>query len=154
VNVGSAGNTLDPIQGAITVNGQGNTTLNFNDLSGNPAAGYDYELAQNSFSRTVTATTTFSGIATLNLHAANKNVNGPGQNQLTVASTAAGTTYNVYGGTGFNQFVVGDTLNGIQGGLFLHGSGTGDTAVSIYDILDQSPQAFLLTAGPTSQSGM
>jgi autotransporter-associated beta strand protein len=154
VNVGSAGNTLDPIQGALTVNGQGNSTLNFNDLSGNPAAGYDYELSQNSFSRTATAATTFSGIATLNLHAANKNVNGPGENQLTVASTAPGTTYNVYGGTGFNQFVVGDTLNGIQGALFLHGSGNGFTAVSIYDIFDQSPQTFLLTAGPTSQSGM
>jgi hypothetical protein len=154
VNIGSSANTLDPIQGAITVNGQGNTTLNFNDLSGNPAAGYDYELSQNSFSRTGTATTTFSGIATLNLHAANKNVNGPGENQLSVGSTAPGTTYNVYGGTGFNQFVVGETLNGIQGALFLHGSGTGFTAVSIYDIFDQSPQAFLLTAGPTSQSGM
>jgi hypothetical protein len=162
VNVGSAANTLDPIQGAVTVTGaSGNTTLNFNDKGGTPGAApnqeYAYSLAQNTFSRTGTATVTFSGIATVNLDAAN--AGGSGFNALGVSSTAPGTTYNVYAGTGENLFLVFDinyTLKGIQGPLNLHGTGgfsPNDDAVFLNDVDKTTRHTFRVTAGATFQSG-
>jgi hypothetical protein len=162
VNVGSdpvnlPQSILDGVQGAVTVTGTGgNTTLNFNDQGGNPGPGqaYSYTLEQDTFSRTGTATVTFTGMTTVNVNGANAG----NANVLSVASTLPGTTYNVNAGTGGNQFIVAgdkannDTLNGIQGPLFLHGNGL--TTVSMYDILDPTPQTFTLTAGTTSQSGV
>jgi hypothetical protein len=162
VKVGDANNTLGGIQGALDVIGKGNTTLSFNDLGGTPGTApnqaYNYSLAQNSFSRTGTATVTFSGLTTVNLQAAN--AAGSGYNVLGVASTAPGTTYNVYAGTGLNEFLVFDinyTLNGIQGPLFLHGTGgslPNDDLVEIDDVDKTTRHTFLMNAGATSQSGV
>src|SRR5262249_35026833 len=98
VNIGSTANQLDPIQGPVTVNGAGgSTTLHFNDQGGTPGAApnqvYNYSLAQDTFSRTGTATVNFYGMANVNLNAAN--AGGSGYNVLGVTSTAPGTTYNV-----------------------------------------------------------
>jgi hypothetical protein len=162
VTVGDANNTLNGIQGALDVTGQGDTTLTFDDKGGTPGAApngaYNYSLAQNSFSRTGTATVTFSGMATVNLQAAN--AAGSGFNDVGVASTAPGTTYQVYAGTGLNEFLVFDsgyTLNGIKGPLFLHGaSGTlpNNDLVSIYDVDKVTRHTYLVNAGATSQSGV
>jgi hypothetical protein len=162
VTVGDANNTLNGIQGALVVTGQGNTTITFDDLGGTPGAApngaYDYSLAQNSFSRTGTATVTFSGMATVNLQAAN--AAGSGFNVVGVASTAPGTTYQVYAGTGLNEFLVFDTnytVNGIKGPLFLHGaSGTlpNNDLVAIYDVDKVTRHTYLVNAGATSQSGI
>jgi hypothetical protein len=162
VNVGSAANTLDPIQGAVTILGAANATLNFNDQNGTPGAVpnqlYRYSLAQDSFSRTGTATVSFSGMATVNLYAAN--AGGSGGNVLGVPSTAPGTITNVYAGTGLNEFLVFDlfyTLNGIQGPLNLHGtSGSlpNDDLVEIDDVDKTARHVFYVNAGATSQSGM
>jgi hypothetical protein len=171
VNVGSdpvnlPQSILDPIQGAVAVNGTGgNTTVNFNDKGGTPGAApnqvYNYSLAQNSFSRTGTATVTFAGMATVNLHAAN--AGGNGFNDLGVSSTAPGTTTNVYAGTGLNEFLVFDinyTLNGIQGALNLHGTGgllPNNDVVFLNDITNPTGHTYLVSAGAASagnQSGM
>jgi hypothetical protein len=161
INVGDANNTLSGIQGALTVIAQGKAALSFNDQGAPVAPGqsYDYEFTQNSFHRTGTASVTFSGIATVNLHAANLGSTG-GYNVLGVASTAPGTAYQLYAGTGENEFIVEDatnTLNGIQGPLFLHGAGgtlPNDDLLEMEDIDKTARHTFLLTAGATSQSGV
>jgi hypothetical protein len=164
VNVGSVFNTLDPIQGAVTVIGQGgNATLNFNDQGGTPGTApnqaYNYSLAGSSFTRTGTATVTFSGMVAVNLYAANAAGSG-GFNDLGVASTAPGTSYSVYAGTGLNEFIVfelGYTLNGIQGPLFLHGAGgslPNDDLVALYDVDKTTRHTLSVNAGATPQSGV
>jgi N-acetylneuraminic acid mutarotase len=162
VNVGSSANTLDPIHGTLSVAGQGaNTSLNFNDQGGTPGAApnqqYVYSLAQNSFSRTGTGTVTWSSVGAVNLYAAN--AAGSGSNALDVASTAPGTTYSVYAGTGLNEFLVFDinyTLNGIRGPLFLHGTGgyiPNNDVVFLNDVDKTTRHTFYVNAGATSQSG-
>jgi hypothetical protein len=162
VDVGSTANTLDTIQGALTVQGQGNTTLNFNDKGGTPGTApnrvYNYYLAQDTFSRTGTATVSFTGMATVNLNAAN--AGSSGYNVLGVFSTAPGTTYNVNAGTGLNEFLVFNisyTINDIQGPLNLHGtSGTlpDDDLVEIFDVDKTTAHTIAVNAGPTPQSGV
>jgi hypothetical protein len=174
INVGSAANTLDPILGAVTVNGQGgNTTLNYNDQGATPSNLYGYTTSATSLYRqqvftsssgtTVSppqAVVTYAGIATVNLYA--HNADSTGENGVGIGGTPAGTTTNVYGGTGFYEYVVEDnagTLNAMHGPLFLHGSGSGSgipnyNLVVMEDIRDQSRQSFLVSAGPSSQSGM
>jgi hypothetical protein len=104
------------------------------------------------------ARVTYAGIATLNVDA--HNADSTGGNFLAVGGTPAGTTTNVYGGTGFYEYVVEDnagTLNAMHGPLFLHGSGSGIpnyNLVVMEDLRDQSRQSFLVTAGTSSQSGM
>jgi hypothetical protein len=166
VNIGSdpvnlPQSILDPIQGAVTVNGAGNTTLNFNDKGGTPGTApnqvYNYALAQSTFSRTGTATVTFYGIAAVNLNAAN--CAGSGFNDLGVFSTAPGTTYNVNAGTGLNEFIVLNisyTINEIQGPLNLHGTGgfiPNDDLVAIYDVDKITRHTLVVNAGDTPQSG-
>jgi hypothetical protein len=162
-NIGSAANTLDPIQGMVSVTGHGgSSTLNFNDQGGTPGTApnqaYNYSLAGSSFTRTGTATVTFSGLGAVNLYAANVAGSG-GFNDLGVASTAPGTTYSLYAGTGLNEFIVADlsyTLNGIQGPLFLHGAGgslPNDDLVALYDVDKTTRHTFYVNAGATPQSG-
>jgi hypothetical protein len=77
-----------------------------------------------------------------------------------VTSTAPGTTYQLYAGTGLNEFIVADlsyTLNGIQGPLFLHGAGgtlPNDDLVALYDVDKITRHTYLVNAGATSQSGV
>jgi hypothetical protein len=173
INLGSnsgiaALSALDPLESAVTLIGSGsggmpNTVVNLDDEGGTPAAApggqyryafqYDAVAGKGSFSRTGTATVTFSGLAAVNLSAADA-----GSNVLDVAATAPGTTYNLYAGTGPNEFDVSDannTLNGIQGPLFLHGTGgsapTDD--VKLTDIDPTTHHTFLVSAGATPQSG-
>jgi hypothetical protein len=168
VTVGDTNNTINGIQSAVTVNGNNSTTLSFNDLNGTPGAApdhaYGYSLGQNSlgqstFNRTGTATVTFSGIATLTLQAANAAGSG-GENVMSVLSTAVGTTYNLYAGTGFNEFNVYDynqTLNSIRGPLNLHGAGgslPNDDLVTLADVDRSNRHTFRVNAGATAQSGI
>jgi hypothetical protein len=162
VIVGDANNTLGGIQGAVDVIGTGNTTLSFNDLGGNPGAApqqvYDYYLAQNTFSRTGTATVTFSGMASVNVQAANA-ANTGGWNAIWVSGTAAGTSYQVNAGTGENEYIVGYSsqwLNGIQGPLYLHGAGgtlPNDDFVLLYDVDKTTHHTLVLTGDGTSNGG-
>src|SRR5262249_54059751 len=127
ISVGSSLGRLDPVLAPLDIVGTGNTTLSFNDLGGDPSSvpgqQYDYRLTQNSFNRG-TASTTFSGLTALSLHAAN--APSGSFNSLDVESSAPGTTYQVYAGTGENLFYAFDlnySLNGIQGPVFFHGAG-------------------------------
>jgi hypothetical protein len=174
VNVGgAAAQTLDPILGSVTVNGQGaNTTLNYDDRNSTPTNYYWYEVSPTTLVRMqVTYTSggstngpledsvTYSGIGTLSVNAHNVSA-AAGSSYYAVYGTAQGTTTNLDAGAGYNEYIVSGTnynLGAIQGPLFLHGSGDGypnNNLVFIDDLFDPKPQRFLLTAGTTSESGM
>jgi hypothetical protein len=161
VNLGTPGSRLDYLAGPVAVEGAGNTTLNLNDQAGTPGTApnqaYNYDLEKDSFSRTGTPAFTFNSIAAVNVYAAN--TGGSGFNALGIRSTAAGTAYNVYAGTGENLFIVNDineTLNGIQGNLALHGAFgplPNNDAVFLNDLDKTSGHMFQVTAGATPESG-
>jgi hypothetical protein len=174
INVGGAtAESLDSILGSVTVTGQGvNTTLNYNDQNTTAANYYWYNVSANSLSRVQVlytssgqsdgppmASINYTGIGTLNVHAHNAGA-GAGASYWSVTGTAQGTTTNADAGAGMNEFFVGSnayTLDGFQGPLYLHGSGSGypnNNLVFIQDILDPKPRRFLLTAGQTSESGV
>src|SRR5262249_16730920 len=161
--VDDGNNSLDSLHGALSVDGGGGTnTLDFNDLGGDPSATpthqYNYVLTQNSFNRGGTASTTFSGLTALSLHAAN--APSGSFNSLDVESSAPGTTYQVYAGTGENLFYAFDlnySLNGIQGPVFFHGAGgfiPNNDALFINDVDPTTRHTFRLNAGATPQSGV
>jgi hypothetical protein len=162
IAIGSALSRLDPMLAPLNVVGTGNTILDFNDMGGDPSATpshqYNYVLTQNSFNRGGMASTTFSGLATVSLHAAN--ALGSSFNTLNVQSSALGTSYQVYAGTGENLFYAFDlnySLNGIQGRVFFHGAGgfsPNDDAVFIDDVDKTTHHTFAVNAGATPQSGM
>jgi hypothetical protein len=163
VNMGSGTGTLDPIQGPVTIIGQGSTVLNFNDQNANPftapAHVFDYNLTQSSFNREGIAAVTFVGMGIVNLFAANA-ANSGGWNDLGVSSTAPATTTNVLAGTGLNEFLVYDanyTLNSIQGRLNLYGTGgylPNDDLLYLNDLDKTTHHTYFVNAGATPQSGV
>jgi hypothetical protein len=162
VNIGSdpvnlSQSRVDAIQGQVTIVGQGQDILNYTDTGAAPNGRYLYSVEAGSIQRTGTSKVMYSDVASVNLYAANvpDGFNLPG-----IESTAPGTTYNIYAGIGENEFIVddfGDTLNGIQGPLFLHGIGSGpsyNSFVKFDDQLNTTRETFLLSSGTTSQSGI
>jgi hypothetical protein len=83
-NVGSTANTLDPIQGPVTVNGGtgGSTTLNINDQGSTTA--HTYTQTATTFSRDGVATITFSHITTLNPQKGQRAGSAPQAQDLTL----------------------------------------------------------------------
>jgi hypothetical protein len=101
INIGSVANSLDPIQGAITVNGPGGSTaLTINDQGS--SAAHTYTLMDNSLSRT--------GAAVINYHTpGNLTVNGGGGgNTFQLRTTTAGPAMTLDSGAGPDMFVFAD----------------------------------------------
>ncbi len=73
-----------------------------------------------------------------------------------VASTAAGTTTNLYGGAGNDEFVVtgNSTLDGILGPVNLHGGGGPDDYMEFSDALNPVGHIYTLTADALTRSGI
>jgi hypothetical protein len=149
IAIGNAGNTLDGIQGLLTVNGQaGNNSLTFND-QGNPAA-QSYSLSASTLSRSGMATITFLNVQTVTLNGGN------GGNTIGVLSTASGVTTTVNAGNGNNALSVGDggsTLDGIQGPLTVDGQG-GTNTLALNDGGNLAAQNYSLTATTLDRSAM
>jgi hypothetical protein len=133
VNVGSASNTLDPIQGTVSVYGQGaNSTLNVYDTG--TSSYQQYELFATQITRTPynppsplgnpTQTINYANVGYVNLYG------GSGSSDvLGVDSTSPQTTRTaLYAAGDHNEFVAEGssnfgTLDGIQGPLAVHGVG-------------------------------
>ncbi len=149
VNVGSAANFLDGIQGPLNVNGRGsNTTLNVIDQQA--TANEVYTIWANSITRSGMAPITYANAKHLVLSG------GTGSNTLFVENTAAGTTTDVYGGTGSGTDEFWPDLYSIQGPLHLHGqtSPRGESYAVLYDYFNSNPGTYTLTAGALNRSGM
>jgi autotransporter-associated beta strand protein len=128
-NIGSSTNTLDPIQGLLTVVGQGgNTTLNIDDQGTGSVQAYNLYATQ--FTRApstapgnLTQTINYFNMGYVNVYG------GSGQDTYDALSTRAGTALtSIYGGRNpdGNEFIVEDAANlldDIQGPLALHGGG-------------------------------
>jgi hypothetical protein len=114
VNVGNEDGTLDDLQGALHVNGEGGSVLlNVNDQGSD--SGQNYAIADGTVDRSGAATIAYSGVGDLTLNT------GAGGNQIDVQSLAFGTPATVNAGAG------GDLIR-MRGGpinapLTLHGQG-------------------------------
>jgi hypothetical protein len=163
--VGSAANTLGPIQGGISVVGQGgNTTLNILDQGTAGPQLYTYQVSSTQVTRTPggpgqslgapTQTISYSAIANLIVHGSA--ADGPGAGDVyIVTGTPLGTAASLYGGTGGgNEFVVGDSLHpldNIHGTVALHGASSSDF-VEYFD--DANPTAHMYTLSTLSPTTM
>jgi hypothetical protein len=170
VNIGSDPvnlplSTLDAIQGAVTVTGQGsNTTLNVNDGGTSSHEWYDVSASQVlrfpwTFGQPLgnpTQTINYSNVKYLNVYGGSGRSGGV-QDVVAVRSTLASTALtSLYGGTGPNEFVVfngSQTLDDIKGSVALHGGSSGDFAV-ISDQLNTVGHNYTLTAGRVQRDSM
>ncbi len=73
-----------------------------------------------------------------------------------MASTAAGTTTDLYGGAGDDEFVVtgNSTLDGILGPVNLHGGGGPNDSMEFSDALNPVGHSYTLTADALTRSGI
>ena len=128
--------------------GGGTNALTVDDRA--EATGQTYDITSNTVTRTGATPLGYSNFAGLTLYA------GGAGNVIGVASTAAGTTSNIYGGAGNDEFLVtgNSTLDGTLGPLNLHGGGgTGDFVV-FSDNLNPVGQTYTLTANTLTRSGI
>jgi CSLREA domain-containing protein len=147
VNVGSPSNTLDAIQGALTVNGQAGTNkVTIND-QGSPAA-HTYTLTATALARSGASTLTFGTLKTLVVNG------GTGGNAFVVSASPGTTAVTLSGGSGTNTLagpgaVTTWTVSG-------PGSGTLGTKVSfaaMHDLFGGSANdTFKFTAGSIAGS--
>lgn len=134
----------------VTIDGGGGTnTLTFNDQA--TTAAEIYTVTATTVGRTGSGPITYAKMANLALYG------GTGGNVLYVNSTAAGTTTDVYSGTGpgnVNEFW--PSLTSILGPLNLHGqSGSGGESVALlYDAGNSASQTYTLTTGTLNRTGM
>jgi hypothetical protein len=169
VNVGSdpvnlPQSILDPIQGAVTVNGNANTTLNINDkgttshewydVSANQVLRYPWTFGQPL--GTPTQTINYFNVKYLYVYGGSGSSGGV-QDVLAAHSTLASTALtSLYGGSGPNEFVVSNgsqTLDDIQGPVALHGGGIHDFA-EVSDGLNTVGHNYTLTAGRVQRDHM
>jgi hypothetical protein len=161
-NVASPANTLDPVQGLVTVNGQGaNTTLNINDSG--TSSDEVYILSATQFTRTPwtpgplgnpTQTVNYFNIGYVNVYG------GSAYNLWGPESTLAGTTTSLYSGGGGinhpNEFLINgpaDDLDSIQGPVAVHGGGIYDYAIA-YDYLNTVGHTYTMTTGMLQRDGI
>lgn len=143
ITVGSAANSLDPITGPVTVNGQGGfDTLNYNDQA-RASSQYYYSWADH-LERVVNVQPFPPAVnqvyyGTVEHVVVNGGNAGSSGNFMVVRSSAVGTTTDLYPGPGnANWFIVQGknfTTNDILGPVNYHGSGVFNNAEA-YDTLD------------------
>jgi hypothetical protein len=124
----SVPSTLDDIEGAVTVNGQGNATdiLYVNDQG--PGTAQTYTIRDDLVRRSGVAAINHSGVDFLHVFA------GDGADTLNVVSTAADVSTIVYAGRGSDILNMGGsgtgTLGNIRGSLNVYGDAVGPAAAS------------------------
>jgi len=105
VNIGNTSNTLDTIQGPVTVNGGNTDTINVNDQGS--TTGHTYSLASSTSNSVTTTTLTRSGAATLTFSSVEKVVvnAGRGPNTFTASSITPSPAVAFNGGSGSSTLV-------------------------------------------------
>jgi Ca2+-binding RTX toxin-like protein len=156
VNIGSAGNSLDPILGAVTVDGQaGSDRLTLNDQG--QSSYHDYTVTATTVSRNGAALVTYVGTENLTVNAGSPPIifiasATPSvvldQNHFVVKSTSANTTLNGLGDTLFTVGSDGNSLDGIQGPLTVNGS-----TLVLNDQGDGNANSYTITSSTVARSG-
>jgi hypothetical protein len=154
-NVGGTANTLDAIQGPITLNGGGKSALAVNDQGNGAVSNYDLtdsyvDRYPAGGPRPAVPQITYSNMATVTVGT------GTGRNFVGVESTSANasnTVVNGNGGGGDEIIVNGidDTLNGIRGPLHVHDVSPANLFV---DELNPIGQTYQVMAGEVQRNGI
>jgi hypothetical protein len=157
VNVGSSTNTLDPIQGALSIYGNNPNTLLSVDDQGTVSGEY-YSIGSTQVERrpfspgqptgSPTQTINYFGLGSLSVHGSSA------ADSWAVSSTLARTTTALYSNGGAsgngNEFSIGNPLDNIQGPVAVHGAGIYDVALD-YDSRNPSGHTYTLsTPNPTT----
>jgi hypothetical protein len=143
---------LGSIQGPLTVNGQGNTSLTLYDQS--TSTSQDYTVTGTAVTRTGGFAVSYANLQDLTLQSAS----GTGTTDtFAVDDTAAGVSTAIYGHGGYNEFVVyADGGAGINGPVVLHGNPNTASTISFaiyYDYTSPGGQTYTLTANSVSRAG-
>ncbi len=104
-NVGSATNSLDPILGALTLNGGGGTANKMNVNDQGSSAAHTYNLTATTLTRTGAALITFGAVATTVVNG------GSGGNSFVVALPVPTTSVTLNGGSGTNTLTGPNATN-------------------------------------------
>ena len=156
-SVSGSGNSLDPIQGPVTITGAGSVnSLSINDQGTSAVQAYD--LSANQFTRTSSDNTSGTPSTTVSFSKM-QNVAfycGSGhEDVVNVDAVSKGTSIAVYGNNDYAEFLVGGTLDAIQGPLALHGGANAIyNFVTFTDYLNTVGHQYTLTANTLQRSGM
>jgi hypothetical protein len=147
INVGSAANTVNDIDGSLSVNGQGaNNRLNYNDQGTTVAK--NYLVRSTSINRNGSPLVIYGGMQTVVLKG------GSGGNTVAIQSTAAGATTWVNSGTGDDTVTVvsgapnPNRIDDIQGTLVIDTQGGANTndRIFINDSGNRGPHRYRTTS--------
>lgn len=152
INVGSAVNSLDTIQGAVTVAGDSASTgdtLNLNDQGDSDP--HTYTINATTLSRNGAALVTYGTVEAVNVNG------GSGGNAVNVWGTPSGTSVVVNSGTGGDTISIGNlanSLDDIQGPVTVNGQAppVGE-AFHVNDQGDADAHTYEITSGKVSRSG-
>lgn len=160
ITVGNPANRLDGILGPLTINGQGGTdTLIINDQGTTSSKGYEMyaTLVKRIVNPSVVpvvydAVVNYANVQTLN-------VNGSSGGDIWyIYGTAAGTNANLnsgaVAGASADEFEIGADSNALLGPLALHVQSGTNSYMVYYDYQNAAAQAYTLTAGTVSRSGL
>jgi Ca2+-binding RTX toxin-like protein len=148
INVGDTTNSLDPILGAVNIDGEdGTDTINVNDQGNTDAQTYDITNA--TVDRTGAGTITYANAEALIVNAATLG------DTVNVLSTLATTPVIVNGGTGDDTFNVGNAANSLDdivGQLDVNGDGDTDV-LNLNDNDDADANTYDIEATKVSRTG-
>src|SRR5262249_5076832 len=160
VTVGNAANRLDAIRGSLTINGQGGTdTLIVNDQGTTSSKGYEMyaTLVKRIVNPSVApvvydAVVNYANVQTVNINGSS------GGDIWYIYGTTAGTNMNVnsgaVAGSGADEFEIGADSNALLDPLTLHVRPGTNSYMVYYDYQNAAAQAYTLTAGTVSRSGL
>lgn len=152
VNVGSAGNSLDTIQGAVNANGDSSITgdtLNLNDQGDTDPHTYTINAA--TLLRSGAATITYGTFEDVTVNG------GSGGNTVNVRGTPLGTSVVANSGTGSDTINVGNVANSLDdilGSVRVNGqSPAAGEALNINDQGDADPHTYVVTSTTVDRNG-
>jgi hypothetical protein len=145
INLSSATNSLDPLQGVLTIQGQGGpTTLVIND-QGTSTPNLTYTLTAITFQRTGTNLVNYANIQALTINT------GTGVDTVNVQSTSGPLSVNTFGGGGQDVVALGNagSVQSIRGVVTIGLSSLSTAQVRVDDSADPTGQTVTLSAAPT-----
>src|SRR5262245_4983598 len=152
VTVGSAGNSLDGVLGAVTVNGDANSgdadRLNIDDQSTND--NISYKVTATTIDRKDAGTITYATVEEVVLNTTNKSNKA---DSITVESSASASPVTVNGGDGNDTVTVGNgSLDGLLGKVSVAG-GLGTDVLKIDDSADGDGNTYNVDTAEITRTG-
>ncbi len=154
VDVGSPGNTLDNLLGALAISGQKNTVVNVNDQGTTSDRTFNLTSTDLTWGADPASDTgaamAYRGVARLVINGGN------GNNVFGVVGTPTNTAVTIYGGTANSDQLVVDnnaSLDAVRGALTFHGQTAYSFAV-FNDLLNAAVQTYTLSGTKLQRTRM